>query len=164
MFRLRGCSANWIQRGNELAAALSAHDVTPGPIGLIHGDYQPGNVLFENGKMTGIIDWDLACLGPQNLDVGWLMMMADKACWHPDWAPRINWSRKEVLEYYQSARGHVIQDADWFQALACFRMMSISCLNIKLHRSGRRHDPVWEKFATCIAPLLDRGFALLGRL
>ena len=155
---------DWKRRGAQLAAALDGCDVTPGPIGLMHGDYQPGNVLFDGGRLTGIIDWELACIGPQNLDVGWLLMMADKQCWHPDWSPRINLSREDVLTIYQAARGRAVEDVDWFQALACFRMTAIACLNIKLHRNGRRHDPIWEKFATCVTPLLDRGFSLLNGL
>lgn len=152
----------WKRRGAQLATALQIHGVNSGPVGLMHGDYQPGNILFDDGKITGVIDWELACIGPQNLDVGWLLMMADRQCWHPDWSPQINLSREKVLSIYETARGHKVQDSDWFQALACFRMMAITCLNVKLHRSGRRHDPIWGKFAICVVPLLDRGFALLN--
>ena len=154
----------WKRRGTQLAAELEGYKAVPGPMGLMHGDYQPGNVLFDEGRLTGVIDWELACIGPQNLDVGWLLMMADKQCWHSGWSPRINLSREEVLAIYEAARGRKVKDADWFQALACFRMMAIACLNIKLHRNGRRHDPIWEKFAISVTPLLDRGFSLLNGL
>jgi aminoglycoside phosphotransferase (APT) family kinase protein len=30
---------------------------------LLHGDYWPGNVLWLNGQLTGVVDWEDACLG-----------------------------------------------------------------------------------------------------
>lgn len=153
--------AGWKRRGAALAAALAASPSETGPIGLTHGDYQPGNVLFEDGRLTGIIDWELACIGPQNLDVGWLLMMADRTCWHEGWSPRINQSRDEILAIYEAAVGRSLTGAGWFQALACFRMVAIASLNVRLHRTGKRFDPLWEKFSLSVDPLLDRGFSLL---
>lgn len=152
---------DWKQRGAALAAALAAGPVDRGPVGLVHGDYQPGNVLFEDGRLTGVIDWELACIGPQYLDVGWLLMMADRKCWHDGWTPRIDCSRDEILAIYEAAAGHSVADADWFQALACFRMVAITGLNVRLHHTGKRIDPIWEKFSLSVDPLLDRGFSLL---
>ena len=56
-------------------------DSMPGgdPVGLFHGDFQPGNVLYHDGRMTGIIDWELAGIGAQLLDLGWLMMSSNCA-------------------------------------------------------------------------------------
>jgi aminoglycoside phosphotransferase (APT) family kinase protein len=38
--------------------------------GFIHRDYHPVNVLWHNGKATGIVDWPNACIGPKEVDVG----------------------------------------------------------------------------------------------
>ena len=152
----------WKARGAQLAAALEATRPAPGPIGLVHGDYQPGNVLFENGVLTGVIDWELAFIGPQTLDVGWLLMMGDPACWHPDFQPRLGLDRDALLSVYEAARGAPVAHADWFQALACYRMAAISGLNVKLHRSGRRPDPIWDDMAKCVPLQMDRAFALLS--
>lgn len=37
---------------------------------LLHGDYWPGNVLFEEGTLTGIVDWEDAALGDPLTDLG----------------------------------------------------------------------------------------------
>lgn len=37
---------------------------------LRHGDFWPGNLLWEDGQLTGIIDWENALLGPASADVG----------------------------------------------------------------------------------------------
>ncbi|MGR8918561.1 MAG: phosphotransferase family protein, partial [Gammaproteobacteria bacterium] len=58
------------------------------PVGLFHGDYQPGNCLYDGDRLCGVIDWELSGIGAQLLDVGWLQMVADSAIWTPGWMPR----------------------------------------------------------------------------
>ena len=40
-------------------------------------------------------------------------------------------------------------------------MTAITGLNVKLHRDGRRHDPIWEKFAMAAPYMVRRAFSLL---
>jgi aminoglycoside phosphotransferase (APT) family kinase protein len=42
---------------------------------LLHGDYQPANVLCDEGKITGIIDWELARIGDPMHDLGYALML-----------------------------------------------------------------------------------------
>ncbi|MFP8783962.1 phosphotransferase family protein [Planococcus plakortidis] len=37
---------------------------------LIHRDYHPGNILWESGQVSGVVDWVNACRGPAGVDVG----------------------------------------------------------------------------------------------
>ena len=46
----------------------------PGPERVVHGDYHPGNVLNVRGRVTGVIDWEAAMLGPPAFDVGYCRM------------------------------------------------------------------------------------------
>lgn len=41
---------------------------------FIHRDFHPGNLLLDGEHVTGIIDWDYACVGPSGEDYGrtWL--------------------------------------------------------------------------------------------
>jgi aminoglycoside phosphotransferase (APT) family kinase protein len=36
---------------------------------FLHRDYHPGNLLWENGTLSGIVDWPSSCRGPQGIDV-----------------------------------------------------------------------------------------------
>ena len=45
-----------------------------GPVALVHGDAGPGNFLFEHGKLTALIDWELAHLGDPMEDLAWFSM------------------------------------------------------------------------------------------
>ena len=36
---------------------------------FLHRDFHPANVLWSNGKVSGVVDWVNACLGPRGVDV-----------------------------------------------------------------------------------------------
>jgi len=44
------------------------------PAGIVHGDAGPGNFLFAAGKVTALLDWELAHLGDPMEDLAWLSM------------------------------------------------------------------------------------------
>lgn len=152
----------WLEAGQRVHAALAASRPGESPIGLVHGDYQPGNVLYDNGRMHGVIDWDLAGIGAQGIDVGWMMMMIDQAAWADGWKPIAPITRDEVLSAYREGGGTAFENLDWFQAFAQFRLGAIACLNVKLNRDGRRPDLLWERFAPSISTLFARAEALLA--
>lgn len=153
---------SWFEAGQKQHRMLDAVRPPDTPIGLVHSDYQPGNVLYEDGRMTGVIDWDLSGIGAQGIDVGWLMMMIDPAAWAEGWRPLAPITRDELLAVYRDAGGTAFDHLEWFQAFAQFRLGAIACLNVKLHRNGRRPDALWERFAPSVSTLFARAQELLA--
>lgn len=45
--------------------------VLASPQVLTHGDYWSGNVVWRNGRLTGIVDWSSGARGPAGYDLGW---------------------------------------------------------------------------------------------
>lgn len=152
----------WLAAGTRLGEQLLERMPANPRIGLVHGDFQPGNVLFDQGRIAGLIDWEISSIGPQGLDVGWLMLFSDPLAWDSRFMPTMPPSQAEVIEAYREAGGPAAADLYWFQAMAHYRMGSIACLNVKLHRTGKRHDPLWEGFATSISSMFARGSDLLA--
>ena len=37
---------------------------------FIQRDFHPGNVLWKKGEVSGVVDWQAACVGPPSIDVG----------------------------------------------------------------------------------------------
>jgi len=147
----------WVNAGQHVRERLLASAPPSPPPALVHGDYQPGNVLYDAGRLVGIIDWELASIGSPLLDVGWLMMLADPLSWQPDWTPLCPLTPQAIAARY----GADPQAMAWWQALAGYRLGAIACLNVHLHRSGRRPDAVWERFARAIPTMFGRAAALL---
>jgi aminoglycoside phosphotransferase (APT) family kinase protein len=150
----------WLVAGTELRTLLAAHRPDDYSVGIVHGDFQPGNILYLNGRAEGLIDWELTSIGSQGLDVGWLLMMSDSRAWDPTWQPVAPVSREELIDAYREAGGPALFHIDWYQALASYRLGAIACLNVKLHRTGKRTDTLWERFAPSISSLFARGIEL----
>ena len=153
-----GCAA-----GTRLGTLLASCMPDEAPVGLMHGDFQPGNILYDNGRAGGLIDWELAAIGAQGLDLGWILMMIDAEAWHPGWRPVAPISTRDLIGAYRAAGGPAFRNMEWFQALSQYRLGSIACLNVKLHRTGKRRDDLWERFAPSIPFLFARGIELAER-
>ena len=71
-------------------AWLTAYELWDGPPPpskrvLVHRDFHPGNVLWTDGVITGVIDWVSTCAGPPEEDIG--HCRANLAIQHgQDWA------------------------------------------------------------------------------
>jgi aminoglycoside phosphotransferase (APT) family kinase protein len=151
----------WIAQGEALCQRLLATRPDGEPLGLIHGDMQPGNALFDQGRLTGFIDWELAGIGSRRLDAGWLMLAADAASWPADWRPVCPLTPQQIAVRYAERMGEPVGDLPWYQALAGWRLGAITCLNVHLHRNGRRPDAVWERFAAAVSPMFARAQRIL---
>ena len=56
---------------------LRRHPPRPLPLAVIHGDFNPANFLYGDGRVTALIDWENARIGDPREDLGWMMMMDD---------------------------------------------------------------------------------------
>jgi aminoglycoside phosphotransferase (APT) family kinase protein len=47
------------------------HLLTSAPRVLTHWDFWSGNTLWQDGTLTGVVDWSGGAIGPRGFDVGW---------------------------------------------------------------------------------------------
>jgi aminoglycoside phosphotransferase (APT) family kinase protein len=131
--------------------------------GMFHGDFQWSNLLVDGGKLVAVLDWELAAVGAVLNDVGWLCLFSDPESWGEDYPalPPVP-PPAEVEERYRQAWGGSLDgDPTWFRALAGYKFAAISGFNLMLHRRGKRPDPYWERLASSIPRLLERGLEVL---
>lgn len=94
----------------EAEAVIAARPV-PGPFtGLVHGDLWQGNTLWAGDRLTGVIDWDCAGVGPAGVDLGSLRNDA-AMCYGVAAAA-------EVLRGYETAAGHPAPDLAYWDLVA----------------------------------------------
>lgn len=96
--------------------------------GLMHGDYHIANVLFhDDGRLSAILDWELASLGDPLLDLGRLL-----AAWPtPDGSGPLSlkvepWQgfpdRDELVDRYAAGSGRSMANLLWYEVLACYKL------------------------------------------
>ena len=54
----------------ERAVEIFQGPVPDSDIGFVHRDFHPGNVLWRGSKLTGLVDWQSAGIGPASIDPG----------------------------------------------------------------------------------------------
>lgn len=92
---------------------------------LSWGDARIGNILFRDFEPVAVLDWEMAGLGPRELDVGWTIFLHrffdDLALQFglpgmPDFL-----RRRDVAATYEELTGHAPRDLDWYTAYAAVR-------------------------------------------
>ena len=126
LLRTRPISASDFARGRRLGEAettplLAAADeriqALPLPAGqtvLVHGDLWQGNLLWDDGSVTGIIDWDMAGVGHPSLDLAALRL--DAVLLHGFGA------EEPVLAGWQQATGVPAEALPYWDAVAALNM------------------------------------------
>ena len=54
----------------ERAFELFHGPIPTDDLAFVHRDFHPGNLLWTRTRLTGIVDWQAACVGPASIDVG----------------------------------------------------------------------------------------------
>lgn len=131
---------------------------------VVHGDFYSNNWMLHEGRLTAVLDWENTTLNDPGWDLGWIATLYDPECWGPSRAPTMTWhpGPRDLWSWYEDAAGAALRRRNWYQALMCYRLASITPAKVRLHRTGRRVDPIWEVFAEAIPFQLDRAFRLLA--
>lgn len=105
---------------------LDAHwPATEGPAVVSWGDARIGNVLYRDFAPVAVLDWEMAGVGPRELDVAWLVyahrgfedlatMMSLPGM--PDFL-----RRDDVVTRYSSVSGHELHDLDFYETYSALQ-------------------------------------------
>jgi aminoglycoside phosphotransferase (APT) family kinase protein len=137
----------------------TAGSIPPFEPALVHGDFHYANLLFDEGQVVAVLDWELAGLGTPLVDLASLTVTALRSRYRPDPNPSgdVGLSAAEVAAAYHGVAEHI----DWATALGCLKYAGIIAYGLHLHRTGRRHDPVYENLVLTMHGLLTDGAAIL---
>ncbi len=155
-----------VGRAHELRARLRTSIPADARVGLVHGDFQFSNILFNEGRVVALIDWEIALVGPTLVDLGWMCFFADPESFLGGGgsvtpAPLLP---EEIVAAYSENAGFPVPEAQvrWFRAFAAFRFGVITVFNLMLHRRGKRPDPQWEMIGLSAPRMFEHGLELLA--
>jgi aminoglycoside phosphotransferase (APT) family kinase protein len=96
-----------------------------GPDVFCWGDARIGNIIYQGFEPVAVLDWEMAALGPRELDVGWFVFMHRffqdigeffEVPGLPDFL-----RRSDVEQYYQELTGWQLRDMDFYLTYAALR-------------------------------------------
>jgi aminoglycoside phosphotransferase (APT) family kinase protein len=122
----------WALRWLELSAP------PPGNLVLCHQDFRTGNLMVDDHRLTGVLDWEFAAWGDPLSDIGWLCAH----CWRfgRDDRPVGGIGQRDGLyEAYAAASGRSIDPTHvrYWEVMAHVRWAIIALQQADRHLSGR---------------------------
>jgi aminoglycoside phosphotransferase (APT) family kinase protein len=91
-------------------AAVAATRLDDGRLGLVHGDLWYGNTLWDDGRLTAVLDWDCAGVGPAGIDLG--SLRCDAAWCHGTEAA------EHILRGWEAEAGRTASDVPYWDTVA----------------------------------------------
>ena len=97
------------------------------PVNVINwGDARPGNILYYRDKVSAVLDWEMAALGPREVDLGFLVLFHRYFDYRARTAglpgmPEL-FRAEDVAASYTAASGVRVGDLTWYQMLAAVRI------------------------------------------
>ncbi len=131
----------------------------PGPPVFNWGDARIGNVSYaDDYQPAAILDWEMAMLGPAELDLGWLLFIQETALiWLKD-LPGFR-DRAGLIALYQQQLGREVRDLHFYQAWAGLRAAAIRAQIVRRdYASGACSDLSQQErnpVATSLRRLID---------
>jgi aminoglycoside phosphotransferase (APT) family kinase protein len=96
-----------------------------GPDVLCWGDARIGNIIYQGFEPVAVLDWEMASLGPRELDVGWFVFLHQffqdiAEVFGLDGIPDFL-RRSDVEQCYQELSGYSLRDMDFYLTYAALR-------------------------------------------
>ncbi|WP_018502352.1 phosphotransferase family protein [Parafrankia discariae] len=114
-------AANWLRTHRPI-------DFIPG---LMHGDYQFANVMFQNGapaKLAAIVDWEMGTVGDPKLDLAWMLQSWPEDTSSTDLIGKSYAdlyampTKSQLLAHYAEVSGRQVDDYDYYLILCKFKL------------------------------------------
>jgi prepilin-type processing-associated H-X9-DG protein len=110
---------------------LRRHKPRPLRLSLVHGDFNPANFLFADGRVTALIDWENARIGDPREDLGWMVAMDGASNTTVMAHPR---DRGGFLAYYNELTGFGVTPEE----LGYFTLFGTSNISVPIATAVKR--------------------------
>lgn len=124
--------------------------------GIIHGDYQFANVMFNHGapaRLAAMVDWEMSTVGDPLLDLAWVMNGwtdpgEDRTRGYVDCTGMP--TRAQMLDHYADVSGRSVEEIDYYVVLARFKLAIVLEAGYARVVSGEADNPTMAAFGNVV--------------
>jgi len=100
---------------------------------IVHGDYRMGNMVVDRGRITGILDWEMAAPGDPLLDLVW--------CFIPVWVPSLV-DEEPLFRRYAERTGVTLEPdrVHWHRVFGLLRLAYYTLSGTRAFDAGATDD------------------------
>jgi aminoglycoside phosphotransferase (APT) family kinase protein len=149
----------------ETAAWLRTHQPKHWTPGIMHGDYQFANVMYQHGapaELAAVIDWEMTTIGDPLLDLGWVLIHwgpeADDMDRHLplEGMPTLD----EMRAHYELHSGRSTDDIIYYIVLARWKLGIVLEQSYSRFLAGANVNPKVEVFGPLVLNLISKSASL----
>jgi aminoglycoside phosphotransferase (APT) family kinase protein len=118
----------WAAEGGSLPlheaalAWLEANRPEEPPIGLNWGDARIGNMMFREFEPVAVFDWEMATLGPAEVDLAWWLVLERYSAEGNGQPPLPGFpSQEDTIAQYEELLGRPVRDLEYYEVWAALR-------------------------------------------
>lgn len=114
-----------------------------GPLAVIHGDTKLSNMMWHNGQLSAVLDWEMSLNGEPLADLGYVLYAFES---HYHGATRAQklpgmLSRDEVIALWQEVTGRSAEGLYWHEVAQIAKTCAIIAEGVNMFVTGRSSDP-----------------------
>lgn len=157
---------------DELARRLRNALPESGPPTIVHGDYRLDNTMMANddpGKIVAVLDWEMSTLGDPLTDLGLFLLYWGQADAQiiATGAAIDNQdgflSRDEIVARYASVSGRSVDQLDWYQILASYKLaIIVEGINAR-YQMGKTLGEGFETMGAMVSGLIENALEQANR-
>jgi aminoglycoside phosphotransferase (APT) family kinase protein len=122
---------------------LSVPAPRSGPPAIVHGDTKLSNLMWHEGKISAMLDWEMALNGEPLADLGYLLYGFESAhhgATTPQRQPGML-TRGEVIALWETVSGRSAAGVLWHEIAQIGKICAIIAEGANMHHTGRSQDP-----------------------
>jgi aminoglycoside phosphotransferase (APT) family kinase protein len=128
-----------------------------------HGDPKLANMLWCDGRLAAVLDWELAFNGDPRWDIAYMVSPFEGPLWagQPGLDMGGLWRRDEMIARWREASGRSSADYAWFEAAIHLKVASIIGYGHHMVQVGLSDDPRFASWMPATLEYIDRARRIL---
>ena len=125
-------------------------------VAVVHGDLRFGNALYDGGRLTALVDWEMTHLGDPMEDLGW--------AYRALWSPARSLPFEEFLAAYTDAGGGPIdrEHLRWYEVFAEVKHSVISLTGTRSFADRATNSLRHADRSATVGPFISRILELVS--
>lgn len=163
MWRRFADAANCAELVQMFDRLLAVPAPRSGPPAIVHGDTKLSNLMWHEGQISAMLDWELAINGEPLADLGY-MLYGFESEYHGSTTPNRQpgmLGRDEVIALWSQASGRSAEGVYWHEIAQIGKLSAIIAEGKNMYETGRSQDPKLEYFMKNIGYYLGTMRAML---
>ncbi len=114
-----------------------------GPPAIVHGDTKLSNLMWQDTKISAVLDWEMALNGEPLADLGY-MLYGFESAYHAATTPQRQpgmLTRAEVIALWEQVSGRSAAGVFWHEIAQIGKISAIIAEGVNMHVTGRSMDP-----------------------